>query len=351
MLEIGACGVEIWRRIHEVIHSKLEHVCRHLASRSRAKRASLVIVASRILRRNVTLPRRFVILLSVVSCAFAPLGAQRLMTAADLPSLTAPPPDHKIQYGPGPLQFGNLRLPKRRGPHPVVLFIHGGCWLSQYDIAHVGAFEQALADSGFAVWSLEYRRVGDDGGGWPGTFTDIARGADHLRVLAPRYALDLSRVVVSGHSAGGQFALWLAARSKIPVTSELYVANPIAVRGVFALAPAPDLESLQASGACGNVIGRLMGGSPAEHPDRYAAASPMKLAPIATPQLLVVGAHDQSWGPVGRAYYARARAAGDTAVHLLEASESGHFEMIAPATTTWPIIFGSLKTFFARVGP
>jgi len=272
------------------------------------------------------------------------------MTSADLSSLTAPPPDHRIQYGPGPLQFGNLRLPKRPGPHPVVVFIHGGCWLSEYTIAHVAALEQAIADSGFAVWSLEYRRIGDEGGGWPGTFTDIARGADYLRVLAPQFALDLGRVVTSGHSAGGQFALWLAARKKIPVTSVLYVANPLPVRGVFALAPAPDLEGLYASGVCGKVIDRLMGGSPTDHPDRYAAASPMQLAPIALPQLLVIGAYDQSWGPIGRSYFARSRAAGDTAVHLVELPESGHFEMIAPLTTSWPLVIGALQALFARIG-
>ena len=275
------------------------------------------------------------------------LGAQKLLTGADLPSLTAPPPDHRIQYGPGPLQFGNLRLPKRSGPHPVVVFVHGGCWLSQYDIAHAAALEQAISDSGFAVWSLEYRKVGDEGGGWPGTFADVGRGADHLRVLAPQYALDLNRVIVAGHSAGGQFALWLAARRKIPPSSELYVANPLAVRGVFGLAPAPDLEGLQASGVCGTVIDKLMGGSPADHADRYAAASPMRLAPVGVPEVLIVGAHDQTWGPIGRAYFARARAAGDTSVTLIEAPESGHFELIAPKTTTWPIVIRALKAMFA----
>jgi acetyl esterase/lipase len=277
------------------------------------------------------------------------LHAQQLLTPADLGTLAAGPPDQRIQYGPGPLQFGNLRLPKRGGPHPVVVLIHGGCWLSQFDIAHVGSLEQAMADSGFAVWSLEYRRVGDDEGGWPGTFTDLARGADHLRALAPQYSLDLNRVIVAGHSAGGQFALWLAARGKIPPSSELYVANPLRVRGVFALAPAPDLEGLHAAGTCGNVINKLMGGSPAEHADRYAAASPMKLAPIGVPQVLIVGARDQSWSPIGRSYFARARAVGDTTVTLVEAPEAGHFELIAPKTTTWPVVIRELKAMFMRL--
>ena len=285
-----------------------------------------------------------------VTGAPSTLGAQPI-TFAQLASRTAPPPDHRIAYGPGLFQFGNLRLPRGgAGPHPVLLFIHGGCWLSQYDIAHAGPLEQALVDSGFAVWSLEYPRVGNDGGGWPGTFADIARGADHLRELAPRYALDLGRVIASGHSAGGQFALWLAARPKIPQSSALHTANPLKVHGVLALAPAPDLEGLHASGVCGNVINRLMGGSPADHPDRYAAASPMQLTPIGVPQQLVLGALDRMWTPIGRSYIARAGAAGDTQIEVVEASESGHFDLLAPDTTTWPLVIGALRRLVARIG-
>jgi acetyl esterase/lipase len=302
------------------------------------------------LRFQKVRPARIATLLGIaMSGAFATLGAQTL-TFAQLSTRTAPPPDQRIAYGPGPLQFGNLRLPKRPGPHPVVVFIHGGCWLSQYDIAHAAALEQALADSGFAVWSLEYRRVGNDGGGWPGTFTDIAQGADYLRELAPRYALDLNRVIASGHSAGGQFALWLAARRKIAPSSVLHAADPLKVRGVLALAPAPDLEGLHASGVCGNVIDKLMDGSPADQPDRYAAASPMQLAPIGVPQQLVIGLLDRTWTPIGRSYIARAGAVGDTLVQVLEAPESGHFDLLAPDTTTWPLVVRALKQLVARIG-
>ncbi len=277
------------------------------------------------------------------------LAAQRLMTAGDLTSLTAPPPDHRLPYGSGPLQFGNLRLPKGAGPHPVVVFVHGGCWLSRYDIAHVAALEQALADSGFAVWSIEYRRVGDEGGGWPSTFADVGQGADFLRDIAPKYGLDINRVVAAGHSAGGHLALWLAARRKLPSSSELRVQNPLAVRGVFGLAPAPDLEGLHAAGTCGGVVNQLMGGSPTDHPDRYAATSLMQLAPVGVPQVHIVGAHDRTWTPVGRAYVARAREVGDTMITLVEAPEAGHFELISPTSTTWPLVIRELKAMFSRI--
>ena len=283
-----------------------------------------------------------------VAVAGTPLAAQQL-TFTQLAALPAPPPDHRIPYGDDSLQFGNLRLPKRPGPHPVLLFIHGGCWLSQYNITHAAPFEQALADSGYAVWSIEYRRTGNPGGGWPGTFSDIAKGADFLREIAPRYALDLNRLIASGHSAGGEFALWLASRNKIPRESPLYVADPIRVHGVLGLAPAPDLEGLHASGVCNNVINRLMGGSPVEFADRYAAASPMQLAPVSVPAVLVIGAHDRMWAPIGRAYLTRARALGDSATLAVDAPESGHFDLLAPTTTTWPVVMTALKELVARM--
>lgn len=278
-----------------------------------------------------------------LTLAACPLGAQRLMTSSDLGALTAGPPTARIAYGSSPLQFANLRLPRTPGPHPVVVFLHGGCWLSAFDIAHAGKLEQALADSGFAVWSIEYRRVGDDGGEWPNTYLDVAQGADYLRRVAVQYQLDLNRVIASGHSAGGAFALWLAARSKIQPSSELYAKDPLRVRAVVALAPAPDLEQLHQSGVCGNVIDKLMGGSPSAHEDRYAAASPMRLAPVGAPQTLVIGAKDASWGPIGRAYFARTRAVGDLAVRVVDLPESGHFEMIDPGSSSWPAVYAAFK--------
>ena len=119
-----------------------------------------------------------------IVAAMALVMLQQPITFDQLAALPSRPPDHKIAYGSAPQQFGNLRLPKGQGRHPVVIFIHGGCYMSQYSIAHAAAAEQAIADAGYAVWSLEYRRVGDTGGGWPGTFQDVGAGADYLRTLA-----------------------------------------------------------------------------------------------------------------------------------------------------------------------
>jgi len=283
------------------------------------------------------------------SCAILPANAQRPITFDELAAITAPAPTARLTYGSGPLQFGNLRLPKGAGPHPVVLYVHGGCYLAQYSISHAAALEQALADSGYAVWSIEYRRVGDDGGGWPGTFDDVARAADHLRELATRYPLDLKRVVAAGHSAGANFALWLAARHWLGADSPWRGGNPLPVLAVLGLTPAPDLAALHTSGVCNNVIDKLMGGSPAQVPERYRDLSPAQLLPIGAPQTLIVGAHDRAWGPSGRAFHTLSVAAHDSHVRLIEAPESGHFDVVAPTTTSWRLVIDALRDLFARI--
>lgn len=270
-------------------------------------------------------------------------ASQQGMSFDELAALEWTSPDARIPYGEDPLQFGHLRLPEQAGPHPVVVFIHGGCWLASYDIRHAGPAEQALADAGYAVWSLEYRRVGNEGGGWPGTFLDIGRGVDHVSELARDYPLDLDRVIVSGHSAGGHLALWASARPQIPASSELYVPEPLDVHGVLALAPAPNLEDLHARGVCGDVIDGLMGGPPDAYPARYGAGSPMRLVPDGVPQRLIVGRLDRAWAPTGREYFERARSVGSSRITLREAEESGHFEMIAPSSSSWPLVLQELE--------
>ena len=294
------------------------------------------------------------VLLGVLALAGVPslsgssgLTAQEPITFEQLVALPAPPPAQRIAYGPDPLQFGHLRVPEGEGPWPVVVFVHGGCWLDVFDIGHAGPLEQALTDEGFAVWSLEYRRVGSEGGGWPGTFLDVAAGTDHLRELAGPHGLDLSTVIAAGHSAGGAFALWLAARGDIDPASALHQADPLSISGVFALAPAPDLEGLHEAGVCGNVIDRLMGGGPGDRGDRYEATSLMRLPPPDVPQTLVVGGRDEAWAPVGRRYHDRAAQADGVAgaglIRLVELAGSGHFDMIAPGNPVWPEVLEALR--------
>ena len=286
----------------------------------------------------------------VVDTKPAAVPEKPLLRASDLKRLEdAPPPDARVPYGDSPLQFGELRLPPNgKKPYPVAIFVHGGCWLAEYDIAHTRALAEAFAQAGIAVWAIEYRRVGDEGGGWPGTFLDIARGADHLREVARTYPLDLSRVIAVGHSAGGQFVLWLAARERLPAGSELRGAlpeggEPIHLRGVLGLAAAGDLAYLHEQKVCGHVIDKLMGGGPDAVPERYAAGSPAQLVPVDVPQILLNGVHDSNWTPVAERYIEAARAAGASKLRVVEAPESGHFEMIDPTSSTWPLVLEAAR--------
>lgn len=247
----------------------------------------------------------------------------------------------RIHYAAeSPLQFGDLRLPDGPGPHPVAIMIHGGGWKGHIDIDHFGKAAKGLTDAGIATWSLEYRRIGNKGGGWPGTFQDIAHGTDHLRELAEKYPIDLDRVIAIGHSAGGHFALWLASRSKLKETDELYIANPLKIKGVLGLAAVPDLkfrysDMCKTPDNCDDTIQKLMGGTPEQYPARYQQGSPIENLPLNIPQILFYGGRDE-WTRTH--FYHEARAAGDD-VRLINAPSSGHFEMIDPdSPQTWHLV-------------
>lgn len=255
-------------------------------------------------------------------------------------ALDAPRPhaDARIPYGDNPLQFGDLRLPPGSGPHPVALVIHGGCWLAEYDLGYMAAGADALRSAGIATWSVEYRRIGDEGGGWPGTFVDVAAATDHLRRLADRYELDLDRVVAVGHSAGGHLALWLAGRHGLADGDPLRGDDPLPLAGVVALAGIADLADYASPTGCGAAVETLLGGSPEEVPDRYRRASPAEMLPLGTPQTLVSGVRDPIVPPAHLETYAeRARMAGDS-VDLVRIAGAGHFELVTPGTEAWPLV-------------
>lgn len=292
------------------------------------------------------------LLLAGMAAASVAVADERrdLLTAADLANFENPPADARIHYGDDPLQFGDLRLPRGGGRHPVAVFLHGGCWLAEYGIAHSSKLTAALAANGIATWSLEYRRVGDAGGGWPGTFEDVARGVDHLASIAAEHDLDLDRVIAMGHSAGGQLALWLAARPRFPADAPFPTDARIALRGVVALAPAADFGYLYEHGTCEHAVARLMGGAPDEFPGRYRLGDPMRFAPGPAPQTIVVGRHDETWTPPAHRYFEKAEARGD-AIRLIEAPAAGHFELIDPDSSAWPLVLGAARDLLGTNPP
>ncbi len=266
------------------------------------------------------------------------LAASQELAVHDILKLPVPPADHRIFYGTDAQQFGDLRLPKGPGNHPVAIVIHGGCWLAEYNLDHISSFCTALTTARVATWNLEYRRVGNSRGGWPGTFEDVSRGADHLRAIAERYHLDLNRVVVVGHSAGGHLALWLAARRRLPKTSPLFAPRALPLHGVVSLAGIPDLRAASEQQVCGDAVARLLGGSPTEVAERYTQASPLELLPLGVPQRLIHGARDRIVPLASaRAYEAAAKKTGDDA-RLIVLDRAGHFELIAPQSSAWPAV-------------
>ena len=206
----------------------------------------------------------------------------------------------------------------------------------------------ALTEAGIATWNIEYRRLGNAGGGWPGTFEDVARGADHLRKIARENRLDLDRVVSIGHSAGGHLALWLAARPKLPKTSQLYARDPLRLKGVVDLDGPGDLKATlpMQQAVCGApVITQLLGGSPEEQPQRYREASPIEMLPLGVRQEFFAGRMFAAQAP---AYEEAAKRAGDT-IDPVVMPAAGHFVFVNPGSAVWPQVVKSTRALHARI--
>ena len=239
-----------------------------------------------------------------------------------------------VTYGNHPSQFAEFWKPSAEPPWPVVVMIHGGAWRDREDrkIMHPNA--QDLADRSYAVWNIEYRRLGEDGGGYPGTLTDVGRAIDALADQGEEIPVDPQRVIALGHSAGGHLALWAAARGNLPADAP--GAGPrVRVRGVFALAPVPDLvrcaDEHLVEGACVE----FLGGGPSDVPDRYEIASPDARLPLGVRQVLLHGTEDEVVPlSLSQRYADDARAAGDP-VELIELPFGNHFTPIDTENSGW----------------
>lgn len=263
--------------------------------------------------------------------------------AAEILTRPAPAADHRLAYGEDPNQFGDLRLPAGRGPHPLVVYLHGGFWRAAYSLEHAGHACAALTALGFATWNVEYRRVGQPGGGWPRTFQDVAAGADYARALAERFPLDILRTLAMGHSAGGQLALWLAARHRLASSGPLHTARPLGLVGAVSLAGVVDLVRAAELELGSHAVAQLLGGTPQLVPDRYASTSPFELLPLSTPQVLLHGtADDRVPYEISQRYADAARAAGDP-VELVTLPGAGHFEVIDPRSHVWPEVLAAAQ--------
>jgi len=255
---------------------------------------------------------------------------------------------YRFAYGPRRAQYAVLEAPPGSGPFPVVVLLHGGFWRTGFNRTLMNPLALDLLGRGWAVWNLEYRRLGigwGAGGGWPATFEDVAAGIDALAdVPAATARLDLGRVVAAGHSAGGQLALWAGARPGLPAGAP--GAQPrVALAGAVGQAAICDLREAHAQRVGAGVVRRLMGGSPRRVPERYELASPLARLPLGIPQLLVHGEDDTVVRPaLSIDYAAAARAARDDVTLSVRAGE-GHFEHLEVAGGAWGDVAAWLERF------
>jgi len=287
---------------------------------------------------------RVICLAAAPATLAAPAAAQR--TPAHPPAVVAletlpvAAPAARFRTGGVEALMGELRLPEGRGPFPVAVLVHGGCWREGFaDERHLRPLAEALRADGIATWLVRYRRVDESGGGWPGTLADLAAAADSLRSLARRFSLDTARVIAVGHSSGASLGAWLATRSLLPERGVDAVAlrgrAPLRVHGVVAIDGPLDLLAARPviERVCGSqVLDSLMGGPPETQGARWRVGSPSRLLAI-TPsvrQAVVIGGLDASLARRQRpaslsAYAPSARAA------VFVADTTSHFSMLDPS--------------------
>jgi acetyl esterase/lipase len=252
----------------------------------------------------------------------------------DILSLKPPPADLRAAYGSDPNQFIDLRFPARHdrensaGPHPLVINIHGGFWRAAYGLEHAGHLCAALRATGMVTANVEYRRVGNPGGGWPGTFDDLRSAYRFLLQNAAKHHFDANKIVVMGHSAGGQLALCLAAH-------EPSLTRVVPLAGVVDLRQAYELHLSQ------DAVVEFLHGTPKETPDHYREADPMQLSIRQARQRLIHGSIDDTVPPeFSRDYVAAKQKLQDKNkmredVRLVSVVGAGHYDLIDPRTAAW----------------
>jgi acetyl esterase/lipase len=274
------------------------------------------------------------------------------LTREQFQALPSNPADYRISYGKDENQFGDLRVPSGAGPYPIAILIHGGCWKADFaTLRDLAPMADALKADGIATWNIEYRRLFQTGSGWPGTYLDVSKSVDYVRSIAADKKLDLTRVIVIGHSAGGHLATWVAARARLSTASPLYVKDPLPIRGVIDLAGTGDMKAFiqfEQQGCHGAVVEEMLGGKPIDVPEHYAQASAIKMLPLGIPQILIWGKNDDI-APIflGERYMLAAKQAGDP-VRLVSIPDVGHFEIASPLATTWPAVRSEIVALLAK---
>ncbi|WP_406494317.1 alpha/beta hydrolase [Streptomyces sp. NBC_01604] len=282
----------------------------------------------------------------------AALDAAAARAAAEEESAFSHPavdPDATAAYGDHPDQVIDFYAPHIEVvpgvPAPLVVVLHGGAWRAPYDRRHISPFADYLARRGFGVASVEYRRGAGDGepesvaGRWPDTFDDVAGALDALPALVREILpqADPRRMVVTGHSAGGHLALWVAARHLLPADAPWRTDRPAPLRGVVALAPIADLAVAQKLDVCGGAVRQLLGGE-VEFAERQPYADPALLLPTGIATTLVQGRGDLVVPQAVAESYADAAAKAGEVVGLTLLEDVGHFPLIDPVADACAVV-------------
>jgi acetyl esterase/lipase len=269
------------------------------------------------------------------------------MKLADYMALSGPAPSAPVRYGAAPSQYAELFLPAGKGPFPVAVLVHGGCWTKEFGgITQLRNLAGALAARGIASWNVEYRRVDEAGGGYPGTYQDMNAALAALAAQAAHQPLDLRRLVAVGHSAGGQLVQWMAGRDRIAPSSPLHAGGALQVRRVVSLGGLADLrrEAGLLKSSCGREVAELAGTPDKARPDVFADTNAADLMPNGSRTILVTGALDKVSPPrVAHDYAQRARAAGDAAEVVILPGAS-HYDEVSAGSASWPLVLGAIES-------
>lgn len=268
------------------------------------------------------------------------------ITLQDYLSLTGPGPAARFDYGAAPSQFAELFKPAGQGPFPVVILIHGGCWTVHFGgITQMRNMADNLVKNGIAVWNVEYRRVDEEGGGYPGMYQDVAAAVERLQQEAPAHGLDLSRVMAMGHSAGGHLAQWAASRHRLPTSSPAWRAQALPIPYVISLGGLADLrnEAALIKTSCERDMVQLTGVASAARPDVFADTSPAEMLPAGIHTTLITGELDNvSPVRVAQDYARRALAAGDQA-DVIVLPNASHYDEVSATSPAWKLIYPEIR--------
>jgi acetyl esterase/lipase len=273
--------------------------------------------------------------------------SQKLMGMKEVIGVDYVEPDTVIQYGADEYNFAELRIPKHissASQFPVVVIIHGGCWLSAVANADfMRGYASALTQEGYATYNIEYRSADHPDGGWPNTFNDVISAVNYLSEFSSDYPLNLNEVILIGHSAGGHLALWTSIFPQdLP---KLYPITELKTRihGVISLAGIVDLkEYYDPSGqSCGRGVGQLLDGSPDELPNLYQITSPVNIYQSSSKLSLVLMTGELD--PIVKPSHVGILSEAFPEIEHLILPQTGHFEMVVPQTMAWERTLAVLK--------